>query len=426
MQLGKKVRLGFTIVTTAIALSLTMMVPVRALAGLDANQLVEIAVEMNPQVKAAKAQWDVAQHQILQNYAPVDPVFSYGQLDSDRNFDAAQHSHNITASFQFPGEALLQAKQARRTAEIARLTYEAAVRDLRAAVKTAYYQVLLDQALIDVNGENIGNLNEVLEVTRTAYTAQQAAQTDFITARINLSQAQLQQHQYEVNRANDQTTLNQLLYREPEAPLDLDRTLPLERLKLPLTTAVDMATRARQEILEVALSERNSNTALELAQMEYLPNYSVGLEYDLLLEPGTRPNPNVHQGYSFTVGFSMPVFFWIHQNEDVKAARSALTAARYNLSLIRIQTTTNVTNLYRSAQYAYEAEQLYKESLIQLANQNFQVGLIAYQSQKIDFLTLLSTLQTAYATRAAYLQNANQLLAGQVALEQAIGAPLPK
>jgi outer membrane protein TolC len=159
--------------------------------------------------------------------------------------------------------------------------------------------------------------------------------------------------------------------------------------------------------------------------MEYLPNYQVGVEYDSLLEPGNRPNPNVHQGWSFNVGFSMPVFFWIHQNEDVKAARSALAAARYNLSLIRSQTRANVTTLYRSAQYAYKAEQLYKESLIQLANQNFQVGLIAYQSRKIDFLTLLSTLQAAFTTRAAYLQNANQFLAGQVALEQAIGAPLP-
>jgi outer membrane protein TolC len=409
---------------TVAALSFTALLPAGAQAGLNANQLVEIAIEMNPQLKAVKAQWDVAEHQILQNYAPADPTFNYGQLDSDRGFDAAQHSHAINFNFNFPGEALLQVQQARRTAEIARLTYEAAVRDLRAGVETAYYQVLLDQALIDINAENIANLQEVLEVTRTAYMAQQAAQTDFLTARIALSQAQLQQEQYQTNRYNDKANLNQLLYREPDAPLDLEQSLKLEAVKLPLMTAIDMATRTRQEILEAALSERNTDTALELAKMEYLPSYTVGLEYDTLLEPGTRPNPNVHQGYSFNLGFTMPVFFWIHQNEDVKAARSALAAARYNLSYVRTQTRANVTTLYRSSQYAYKAAQLYKESLIQLANQNFQVGLIAYQSQKIDFLTLSSTLQAAYATRAAYLQNVNQLLAGEVALEQAIGAPL--
>jgi hypothetical protein len=49
------------------------------------------------------AQWRAAQHQILQNYAPADPVFTYGNLDSSRNFNSGVHTHNITESFQFPG-----------------------------------------------------------------------------------------------------------------------------------------------------------------------------------------------------------------------------------------------------------------------------------------------------------------------------------
>ena len=52
----------------------------------------------------------------------------------------------------------------------------------RAAVESAYYQVLLDQALIDVEGQNIENLHQILKVTEIAYQGQQAAQTDFITA----------------------------------------------------------------------------------------------------------------------------------------------------------------------------------------------------------------------------------------------------
>ena len=95
----------------------------------------------------------------------------------------------------------------------------------------------------------------------------------------------------------------------------------------------------------------------------------------------------------------MPVFFWIHQSEDVKAAQYALEAARSNLKLIRSQTAAAVTQLFRSAQFAYESAQLYKESLIPLANQDFRVALIAYQSSKIDFLTLSAALQASYATR---------------------------
>ena len=426
MQSGEKSRVDIIAVLSAVALLIAAVLPARAEAGLNADELVEIAIESNPQIHAVHAQWRAAQHQILQNYAPQDPVFTYSNVDSSKDFNAAAHAHAFTENFQFPGEAFLQADESRRTAEIARLTYEAAVRDLRAGVETAYYQVLLDYALISVNAENIGNLHQVLQVTQTAYSGGHHTQADVINAQIALSQAELQQRQYETNEANDKATLNQLLYREPGAPLDLDHNIHLERLAYPLDKAVDLAVQLRQEILEAALTEKNSTTALTLAEMEYLPNYTVGYEFDYFLQPGTQPLPNVTHGNTFSIGFNIPIFFWIHQREDVKSAQYSLEAARSNLKLIRSQTATTVTTLYRSAQFAYESSQLYAASLIPLSRQDFRVSLVAYQSGQVDFLTLSAALQAVYSARATYIQNANQFLAGIVALEQAMGAPLPK
>jgi outer membrane protein, heavy metal efflux system len=386
------------------------------------DELVEIAVESNPQIRATKEQWDSAQHQILQNYAPADPVFTYGNVDSSANFNAALHSHAISENFQFPGEAFLQADQAKRTAEIARLTYQAAIRDLRAAVETAYYQVLLDDGLIEINGENIANLKQVVNVTQAQYTGGQAAQSDLIGAELALEQAQLQQRQYQTNRLNDRVGLNQLLYRRPASPLNLEQRIVLT----PLHIRLDTAAHARQEILEAALTEKNSDTAVRLAQMEYLPNYTLGYEYDYILQPGAQPLPNVTQGNTLTIGFNIPIFFWIHQREDVFSAQHSLEAARYSMNSIISQTEATVTQLYQSAQFVYESAQQYSGALIPLADKDFKVSLVAYQSGKVDFLTLSSALQSDYASRLTYLQNANQFFASEVALEQAMGAPLPQ
>ena len=394
--------------------------------ALNASQLVEIAVEVNPQIKATRAQWLAAQHQILQNYAPADPVFTYGSLDSSRHFNAGAHTHNITESFQFPGEAFLQADESRRTAEIARLTYEAAVRDLRAAVETAYYQVLLDYGLIEVNAENIANLKQVVRVTQVQYTGGQAAQSDLIGAELALQQAQLHQRQYQTNRLNDRVGLNQLLYRRPASPLNLDQKIELRPLEIRLDKAVDTAMHARQEIIEAALTEKNSTTAVTLAEMEYLPNYTIGTEFDYFLQPGTQPLPSVTQAYSFTIGFNMPVFFWIHQREDVRSAQHSLQAARYSMNSVLSQTEATVTQVFQSTQFAYESAQVYSGDLIPLADKNFKVSLIAYQTGKVDFLTLSSALQNDYASRLTYLQNANQFFAGEVALEQAMGISFQK
>jgi outer membrane protein TolC len=392
---------------------------------LTVDQLVQVAIEVNPQVRATKEQWDAAQHEILQNYAPADPTFTYGNLESSKDFNAAVHAHSFSESFQFPGKALLQADEAKRTAAIASLTYEAAVRDLRAAVETAYYQVLLDEALIGINAENIANLKQVVHVSQIQYTANQATQADLIGADFALAQAQLQQRQYQTNRANDRVGLNQLLDRRPASPLNLDEKIRLKRLEFPVDKAIETATHARQEILEAALEEKNSTTALKLAEMEYLPDYTVGYEFDYILQPGARPLPMVSQGNTFSIGFNLPIFFWIHQREDVHAAQHSLQAARYSMNSVLSQTDATVTRLYQSAQFAYESAQEYSGSLIPLADKNFKVSLVAYQAGKVDFLTLSSALQSAYAARITYLQNANQFLAGEVALEQAMGTPLP-
>ena len=69
----------------------------------------------------------------------------------------------------------------------------------------------------------------------------------------------------------------------------IDRTLKLEALTVPLDALTDLAYAARQEILEAALTERNANTALYLAKMEYLPDFTAGVQYDDYLVPSFAP-----------------------------------------------------------------------------------------------------------------------------------------
>ena len=300
----------------------------------------------------------------------------------------------------------------------------ATVRDVRAATETGYFQLVLDQALTDVNAENVQNLDEVVKVTETAYSTSAVPQTDVISAEFNLAAARQLQHQYLTAVANDETALNLQLYRPVGSPLSVDRTLKLEALNYPLDALIDRAYAARQEILEAALAQRSADTALLLAKMEYLPDFTASIGNDQYTLSSAAPQPNKFNYWFSSIGFNVPIFFWLHQNEDVARAKASLAAARSNQDLIRIQTAAAVATLFRSAQYAYETAILYRDSLIPLARQDLRVALTAYQSGKIDFVTLSSAVQRAFAARVSYLQAANQFLAGEVSLEQAIGAPL--
>jgi len=411
----------------AIAAIALVASPARAAESpLSEQQLVEIAIEANPQVKTARYNWDAALHSIKQTVAPNDPIFAYSNTDSVSNpvGRPALHSFGLTESFQFPGKAFHQRDQAIDAAEIAHLMLAATVRDVRAATETGYFQLVLDQALTDVNAENVQNLDEVVKVTETAYSTSAVPQTDVISAEFNLAAARQLQHQYLTAVANDETALNLQLYRPVGSPLSVDRTLKLEALNYPLDALIDRAYAARQEILEAALAQRSADTALLLAKMEYLPDFTASIGNDQYTLSSAAPQPNKFNYWFSSIGFNVPIFFWLHQNEDVARAKASLAAARSNQDLIRIQTAAAVATLFRSAQYAYETAILYRDSLIPLARQDLRVALTAYQSGKIDFVTLSSAVQRAFAAHVSYLQAANQFLAGEVSLEQAIGAPL--
>ncbi len=395
---------------------------------LNAAQLVEVAVEVNPQIKSARARWAAAVHSIRQNYAPADPIFSYQNIDSPTNgfSEASLHSLQLSQALQFPGKALLQADQAEQAAEVARLTYEAMIRDVRAQTETAYYQALLDGALGDLQGTIVDNLRQVLNVTQVAYSANQVTQTDFISAEYDLAVARQQQQQLRTAETNDETTIDQLLDRRPQEPLNLDRKLDFRPLTVSLDSLIDRAIAVRQEILEAALAQTSSQTALRLARLEYAPDYTLGFVFDNYLLASAAPSPNRLQDYGFTISFNLPLFFWIKQNEDVKRANYNLDAAREDLNSIRNQTAAIVTTLYRNAQVAEQTARLYRDSLVPLAQQDFRVALVAYQSGKIDFVTLASAIRRSSDSRVAYLQAVNQFLATRIALEQAIGGPLEK
>ena len=397
-------------------------------APLSESQIVELAIQANPQVKAARARLASAQHSIAQTVAPNDPVFTYTNSDSPKSpfGRASLQEYNVSESFQFPGKAMLHRDQAVRSAAIARLALDASIRDIRAAARAGYYQLLLDTTLDSVNADNLVNLERVLKVTQVAYSANKVTQTDFISAQFDLAAARQARLQLRTAVANDKTALNQLLYRPPGSPLPVDYALRIDPMRAPLDRLIEMAYAARQEILQAALAQRNSSTALSLAKMEYLPDFTVAYQFDNYLVPSFAPKPSQTQDHSLAIGINVPIFFWLKQNEDVARAHADLEAARFDLAAIRSQTGAAVTTLFRNTQLAYETATLYRDSLTPLARQDFNVALTAYQSGKIDFVALAGALRRSYDSRVAYLQAANQFLAGEVALEQTIGAPLPQ
>ena len=354
-----KLSAGFLAV--ALSISAILAAAVASAAPLSEEQVVAAVLEVNPRARAARARWQSATHTVMQTLAPADPILGFSSIDSPTNgfTDASAHTLAVNQSFQFPGKAILQHRNAQRAAEIARLSYEAVVRDLRTTTKTVYYQMMLDTALARYVAKTIADLETIAAATDTRHTVAQSAG---VTA--ELGDERQKQRRAELARADDETQLNALLNRRPDEPIEIDTTLPLKPVPGRVDDLIERAWTMRQEILELALQAENAETALKLARLEYAPDYTLGYYFDHYILPSDAPAPNLTQDHSVWFTFNLPLYFWMKQSEDVKRAGYDLEAAREDLNSIKVRTAAKVTILWRHAQFDYQDALVYRDTVL--------------------------------------------------------------
>jgi cobalt-zinc-cadmium efflux system outer membrane protein len=406
----------------AILTLIASMVAIRAAAApMGVDQIVDMAVELSPQVRAARARWESAKHSILQNYAPEDPFVGFSSLDSPTNgfTSASERTFEASASFQFPGKAFLQADIAKRSAEIARLSYEAMVRDIRTNAATAFYQLSLDEALKERVLKTISDLKEVAAATNQN---QPKADAEAVAAQIAEEQQNLRR--LDRARADDGIRLNTLLRRGPDDAIETDPRLEVEPIEERVEDLTDRAWHKRQEILQLALTSENAETGLKLAKLQYAPDYSIGYAFNHYVLDAAAPAPNLTQTHNLWIGFNLPLFFWIKQKEDVVRAGYELEAARDDLDGLRINTAAQVALLYRHARFDYEEALLYRNTIVPSREEVFHSALSAYRKNGEYLAELVQVRVQLREARSAFLQAASGLMQDRIALEQEIGEPL--
>src|ERR1700752_2048297 len=79
-------------------------------APLTVEQVVELALQSNSQVRSAEARWYSAEHQFLPTFVPSDPTITYSNVGSPTNriTHPSDLSVSLSQALQFPGKGLLQ------------------------------------------------------------------------------------------------------------------------------------------------------------------------------------------------------------------------------------------------------------------------------------------------------------------------------
>lgn len=369
--------------------------------GVSLAGLVEAALAANPELTVMRREFDAARARIPQAKALPDPTVTFMNMTvsnpvpfSGNNDGFAENNIGFSQDFPWFGVRRLRGQVASAEAEAKFQEYATAVLRLTNEVKAAYYDLYYTDRALAVLARDKDILDKIAQVAEARYSVGKAQQVDVINVRVELTELLDEQGMLEQKRAITAAQLNQLLYRDPEVPLEKLAEVKMSAEPPPLEELTRLAAENAPDLKQLRRLIDGNNKALRLAEREAkYPEVGVNFTY--------HNRPFFADYYTYGVTLRLPLYAATKQRYAIKeqAANLAATQSRLdaNLSLIRFKLRDARVRASTSARLI----RLHEQGLIPQATLALESALAAYQTGQVEMLTLLNSLKRAldYETR---------------------------
>jgi len=357
------------------------------------KDLLAEAERNNPDIQAARQEWEAAKQVPSQVSTLPDPEFMLEQTNvgSPRPFagytnsDFAYIGLGVSQDFPYPGKLRLRGEVAKQNANVAELQSESVRRSVRAAVKAAYFQIAYLSTTLEIVNSDGELLNEIEQAADARYRSGVGSQQDLLEAQVEHTKLlrELAVHHLEVAKA--QAEIKHLLDRPQSSPNiqapDLANT-PL------LYTFDELLAAADAQNPRISGAERmvdRQKLQIDLARKDFYPDFNVQYSWD-------RTDPSQFRAYyNLSVGVRVPIYRGRKQRPELAQAEAELNRrhneAEAQLQQIAFEVRTEIDTEEETAQLL----RIYQGGLLPQARAEFQSGLAAYQNNRRDFQALLAS-----------------------------------
>lgn len=418
----RKLICSFKTLCTVLIVSTTVLVRAQETKPLNLQDLVQEALENNPQLRAARNQSAAAKTRVNQatswDAPQIGVEFFQTPVQSFPNpiKNGMETDYYVQQMIPFPGKLSAMGSAAESNAGMIDQDYQALQRKVIRDLKNAYYELYLAQRKIQVNTENQDLMRRFIEVARKQYEVGMGSHHDILRAQTELSTLIndgliLQQEEKVV-----ESMINTILSRPANAPLgtvpDIDADIPrwtFEQIR-------PLALENRPELKSMNFNIEMNKADLTSSKREYFPDLMLKVMYKKMNE--TTPD-----FWDAMVGVSIPLAPWssgrytskVEENElNVKKAEDDYQAM-LNMTLYEVQ------NALVKVQSNQSIVSLYKNTVIPQAEQTLESTISAYQTGKTEFLMLIDAYRMVLMSRLDYYMAVMNSMSSQAQLEQAVG-----
>jgi cobalt-zinc-cadmium efflux system outer membrane protein len=354
------------------------------------RELTAEAERNNPAIQAAIHGYEAAQETPKASGALPDTevTVQHFSVGSPRPFAGYTNSEfaylGIGASQQipYPGKRRLRAEVASHEADSVQADAESVRRDVLEKVKATYFRLAYLQQTLSILQRNETLLADVAQIAESRYRVGQGNQQEVLRAQLQRTKIlqEITMHHREVGQL--QAQLKQVLDRAQDS-LDIVPEPNVQRaLPYSSTELLEFAKKENPEIRSREAMLKRSDSQVELVHKEFRPDFNVQYMYQ-------NTDRKFRDYYMASFSLNLP-------NRSRRQAELAQALAKQSQEKQQLQAEiqkqlAEIQERYVFAQTSAEQLNIYKEGLIPQANATYQAALAAYQSNRQDFQTLLSS-----------------------------------
>ena len=351
-------------------------------------ELIQEVLARNPELVAARKQWEAATNRIAQARSLDDPILSVQLWNVPQPFKATQADNTIfglSQNLPFPGKLALKGGVASRSAEMTEQSVRAKERELVARLKQVYYDLFLAQKAVQIHHEQVELLRQFVAIASAKFRGGMGSQADVLKAQVELSLLFQHLPVLEQRRKTAEAMLNTLLDRDPALSLGLAQ----EPAQLPLEESVDnlhrLALNDRPELKAAELDVQRSEQSRTLAQRQYYPDFNVAFQ--------RFQNYQANDGFGAYVAMSIPFAFWTKPKYDagVQEAAAAVAVAQAQQHTLENMTRFQINDLLAKLKATDQVATLYRTTILPQAEQSLESARVGYRAGKGGFLDLIDT-----------------------------------
>ena len=384
-------------------------------------ELVQEVLARNPELVAARKQWEAATNRIAQVRSLDDPTLFVDLFNVPRTFNVTQTQNSIfglSQNLPFPGKLGLKGEVASRSADMTEQAVRAKERELVTRLKQAYYDLFLAQKTVQIHHEQVELLRQFFEIANAKFRSGKGSQADVLKAQVELSLLQQQLPVLEQRRKTVAAMLNTLLDRATSSPLGIAQEpsqLPIER---PLDDLHSLALNDRPELKAAELDVQRSEQSHALAERQYYPDFNVSFR--------RFQNFQANDGFGAYVAMSIPFAFWTKPKYDagVQEAAAVVAVARAQQHTLENLTRFQINDLLAKLQATDQVTTLYRTTILPQAEQSLESARVGYRAGKGGFLDLIDTQRAWRGFQLEYFKALVDRQHRLAELEQVVGITL--